>query len=60
MGLRGAGLYVKTYRLEGDGEGTIVRTHAEMLGHFSDDTRAGYRVGNVAVVEALKRYVERR
>ena len=60
MGLRGAGLYVKTYRLEADGDATIVRTHAEMLGRFSDETRAGYRVGNVAVVEALKAWVERR
>jgi len=58
MGLRGAGLYVKTYRLEADGDGTIVRTHAEMLGAFSDEIRAGYRAGNVAVVEALKRHVE--
>lgn len=58
MGLRGAGLYVKTYRLEPDGDGTVVRTHAEMLGRFDAETVAGYRVGNNAVVEALKAYVE--
>ena len=58
MGLRGAGLYVKTYRLEPDGDGTIVRTHAEMLGRFDEETLAGYRSGNNAVVEALKAYVE--
>ena len=58
MGLGGAAVYVKTFRLEPDGEATIVRTHAEMLGVFSDETRAGYRVGNVAVLEALKAYAE--
>jgi len=58
MGLRGAGIYVKTYRLEADGEGTIVRTHAEMLGRFDDETVAGYQVGNQAVVDALKTFVE--
>jgi hypothetical protein len=41
-----------------DGGGTIVRTHAEMLGRFDEETVAGYRAGNQAVVEALKSFVE--
>jgi uncharacterized protein YndB with AHSA1/START domain len=57
MGLRGAGMYVKTFRLEPDGDATIVRTHAEMLGAFSDETLESYRSGNVAVLEAFKSYM---
>jgi uncharacterized protein YndB with AHSA1/START domain len=59
MGLRGAAMYVKTYRLEEAGEGTSVRTSASVLGAIPEETIAGYRAGNQEVVAALKAHVER-
>ena len=58
MGLGGAALYVKTYRLEADGGGTTVRTTAAILGAVTSDTIEGYRVGGRDVLAALKRHVE--
>jgi uncharacterized protein YndB with AHSA1/START domain len=58
MGMRGAVLYVKTYRLEPDGEATIVRTTASMLGALTDAVREGYRSGGEQVLGALRRFVE--
>jgi uncharacterized protein YndB with AHSA1/START domain len=58
MGLPGAALYVKTFRLSSDTAGTLVRTTSAMLGSFDEEVRAGYQEGNQAVVQALKTYVE--
>jgi uncharacterized protein YndB with AHSA1/START domain len=58
MGMGGATLYVKTYRLEPDGDETVLRTTAVMLGAIESDTLDGYREGGVAVLEAVKTYVE--
>ena len=60
MGLPGARLYVKTYRLEPAGDATVVRTTASALGDIDDERLTGYRDGGLALLEALKRYVETR
>jgi len=59
MGMPGARQYVKTYRLEADGDRTIVRTTASALGAIDPGTLAGYRKGGLALLETLKRHVER-
>ena len=58
MGLQGARQYVKTYTLEADGEGTIVRTVASMLGDISPEIRDGYTAGGRELLEALKAHAE--
>jgi DNA-binding transcriptional ArsR family regulator/uncharacterized protein YndB with AHSA1/START domain len=58
MGLKGAAMYVKTYRLEPGGEGTTVRTSASMLGPFGQETVHSYREGGVELLRALKAHVE--
>ena len=58
MGRPGARQYVKTYRLEADGDRTIVRTNASMLGDIGADRMDGYRDGGQKLLESLKRYVE--
>jgi DNA-binding transcriptional ArsR family regulator/uncharacterized protein YndB with AHSA1/START domain len=57
MGLEGAAIYVKSYRLEPRGEVTTVRTSASMLGSFTDETLHGYREGNREVLAALQAHV---
>jgi DNA-binding transcriptional ArsR family regulator len=59
MGMPGARQYVKTYRLEADGDRTIVRTTASALGAIDAELLAGYRKGGLALLETLKRHVER-
>jgi DNA-binding transcriptional ArsR family regulator/uncharacterized protein YndB with AHSA1/START domain len=59
MGMPGASQYVKTYRLEADGEATTVRTTASVLGDIDPGTIANYSNGNRSLLESLKRYVER-
>jgi DNA-binding transcriptional ArsR family regulator/uncharacterized protein YndB with AHSA1/START domain len=59
MGMPGARQYVKTYRLEPDGDRTIVRTNASMLGDIGTERITGYRDGGQKLLESLKRYVER-
>jgi DNA-binding transcriptional ArsR family regulator/uncharacterized protein YndB with AHSA1/START domain len=58
MGLQGAAMYVKTYRLEPAGESTTVRTSASMMGLFSRETVDDYRQGGVELLRALKAHVE--
>ena len=58
MGMRGAVLYVKTYRLEPFDGGTVVRTSAQAMGAMDDETVEGYRVGGIELLEALKASVE--
>jgi uncharacterized protein YndB with AHSA1/START domain len=58
MGMRGARQYVKTYTLEADGEGTIVRTVASLLGDISPEIRDGYTAGGRELLEALKAHAE--
>jgi DNA-binding transcriptional ArsR family regulator/uncharacterized protein YndB with AHSA1/START domain len=58
MGMPGARQYVKTYRLEPDGDRTIVRTTASALGDIDAELLDGYRKGGEALLESLKRYVE--
>jgi DNA-binding transcriptional ArsR family regulator/uncharacterized protein YndB with AHSA1/START domain len=59
MGLEGAALYVKTYRIEPDGDATIVRSSASMLGWLPEGTGGNYREGNAETLRILKAYVER-
>jgi len=59
MGMPGARQYVKTYRLEPDGDRTIVRTNASMLGDIGTERMTGYRDGGQKLLEKLKAYVER-
>jgi uncharacterized protein YndB with AHSA1/START domain len=58
MGMQGARQYVKTYTIEADGEGTVVRTVASMLGDISPDLRQSYTTGGRELLEAFKGYVE--
>jgi uncharacterized protein YndB with AHSA1/START domain len=58
MGLGGAALYVKTYRLEAADGMTTVRTTAEILGALSAETVEGYRVGGLEVLKALKAHLD--
>jgi uncharacterized protein YndB with AHSA1/START domain len=58
MGIGGAAIYVKTYRLEPAGGGTTVRTSASLVGAVSPETVEGYRVGGVEVLRALRAHVE--
>ncbi len=58
MGMRGAVLYVKTYRLEPFDGGTVVRTSAQAMGAMDDETVEGYRVGGIELLDALKANVE--
>jgi uncharacterized protein YndB with AHSA1/START domain len=60
MGMSGARQYVKTYRLESDGDGTVVRTVASTLGDIPDEMREGYRTGGIEVLDALKTHAEKR
>jgi hypothetical protein len=60
MGMRGARQYVKTYELTVDGDETIVRTTASMLGDIDDELREGYREGGEELLQAFKTYVEGR
>jgi uncharacterized protein YndB with AHSA1/START domain len=60
MGMDGARQYVKTYRLEADGDGTIVRTVASTLGDIPDEMRERYRTGGIEALDALKTHAERR
>jgi hypothetical protein len=56
--MRGANLYVKTYRLESMDGRTAVRTTASILGAISEETREDYRVGGEKVLRALKAHVQ--
>jgi uncharacterized protein YndB with AHSA1/START domain len=58
MGMSGAALYVKTYRLEAVDGGTLVRTTASTLGAVSAETLENYRSGGAEVLQALKRFAE--
>ena len=58
MGMQGARQYVKTYTLEPDGDGTVVRTVASMLGDIPPDLREGYTTGGRELLEALKQHAE--
>ena len=60
MGMRGARQYVKTYEFSADGDQTIVRTSASMLGDIADELRTGYRDGGEELLQAFKTYVEAR
>jgi hypothetical protein len=60
MGMRGARQYVKTYELAADGEATLVRTTASMLGDIDEQLREGYRTGGEELLQAFKAYVEQR
>lgn len=57
MGLDGAALYFKTFRLAADGDGTVVHTTATILGYVDDEDRASYRAGSTGVLEALAGWV---
>jgi len=59
MGMPGARQYVKTYQLEADGERTVVRTTASTLGDIEPEMLENYRIGGQALLESLKRHVER-
>lgn len=60
MGMRGAASTVKWYRLEEQGNGTLVKVSLHASGDIPDDVAAGYEKGAMAVLtEALKPYVER-
>ena len=58
MGMRGARQYVKTYELSADGDTTVVRTSASMLGDIDDELRTGYRDGGEELLQALKAHAE--
>jgi uncharacterized protein YndB with AHSA1/START domain len=58
MGMSGAALYVKTYRLEPVDGGTLVRTTASTLGTVSAETLENYRSRGEEVLQALKRFAE--
>jgi len=58
MGMPGARQYVKTYRLEADGDRTVVRTTASTLGDIDPDMLENYRAGGQALLDSLKRHVE--
>ena len=58
MGMQGARQYVKTYTIEADGERTVVRTVASMLGDIPPDLREGYTTGGLELLGSLKAYVE--
>jgi uncharacterized protein YndB with AHSA1/START domain len=60
MGMRGARQYVKTYELTRDGDATVVRTTASMLGDIDDELREGYATGGQQVLDSLLAYVESR
>ena len=60
MGMRGARQYVKTYELSADGDTTVVRTSASMLGDIDDELRTGYRDGGEELLQAFKTFVETR
>ena len=60
MGMRGARQYVKTYELSADGDTTVVRTSASMLGDIDDELLTGYRDGGEELLQAFKAYVETR
>jgi len=60
MGMRGARQYVKTYELSADGDTTVVRTSASMLGDIDDELLTGYRDGGEELLQAFKTYVETR
>ena len=60
MGMRGARQYVKTYELSADGDTTVVRTSASMLGDIDGELRTGYREGGEELLQAFKTYVETR
>jgi uncharacterized protein YndB with AHSA1/START domain len=57
MGLRGAAIYVKTYRLEAGGQGTRVRTTAAIFGAVAPETIEGYRTGGEEVLRALRAHL---
>ena len=58
MGMQGARQYVKTYTLERDGDRTIVRTVASMLGDIPAELREGYTAGGIELLDALKHHAE--
>jgi uncharacterized protein YndB with AHSA1/START domain len=58
MGMSGAAVYVKTYRLEPVDGGTVVRTTAATLGAVTADTRENYRSGGDEVLRSLKTFAE--
>jgi uncharacterized protein YndB with AHSA1/START domain len=60
MGMPGARQYVKTYRLESDGDVTVVRTTSSTLGDIPDEMRENYRSGGEGVLAALKQHLEAR
>jgi uncharacterized protein YndB with AHSA1/START domain len=60
MGMPGARHYVKTYRLQPDGDVTVVRTTSSTLGDIPDEMRENYRSGGEGVLAALKEHLEAR
>lgn len=58
MGLRGAAIYVKTYRLEAVDGVTTVRTSAALIGALGEETIEDYRAGGDEVLRALQAHLE--
>ena len=51
---------MKTYELSADGDTTVVRTSASMLGDIDEELRSGYRDGGEELHQAFKTFVESR
>jgi uncharacterized protein YndB with AHSA1/START domain len=58
MGLRGAAMYVKTFQIEPDADGTRVRSTASLMGAVDSEMVDSYRAGGEEVLRALQRHLE--
>jgi len=57
MGIQGAAMYVKTFQIEPDGDGAMVRSTASLMGAVDGEMVESYRAGGEEVLEALRRHL---